>query len=228
MFFDDSWGFVGSTGSIRSMSARRTRTRTTVASNRNTYAQDLIRDVTFDDTPDVDQVGLGRRAHVQGRTSPTAATARCRRAPRRNFIGLFTFPTDATLQRRRRRRPIRSASGSAWASSTSTQIDHRRGSAYPGQVGGQQPADAEPRRALRLAGATPSRQDAIGPRLGFAYDVDRRWQDAHPRRRSARSINITQTRRSCSTLQQRAVIAPTLAYDTAQVTSPADRPARSR
>ena len=34
----------------RSMSARRTRTPTTSPGRRNTYAQDLIRDITFDDT----------------------------------------------------------------------------------------------------------------------------------------------------------------------------------
>ena len=38
-------------------------------------------------------------------------------------------------------------------------------------MAGEQAADAESRRPLRLAGRSPNTKDAIGPRFGVAYDM---------------------------------------------------------
>src|SRR5438046_4019027 len=67
--------------------------------------------------------------------------------------------------------------------------------------------------------ATPAEKNALGPRLGFAYNVAGDGKTL-VRGGVGKVFQYTQTP-ILITLAQRAVIAPTLAYDTAQVTSPA-------
>src|SRR2546428_11751366 len=98
-------------------------------------------------------------------------------------------------------------------------IDHGLGSYAPDTW------TATHRHKLKLGprydwqGATPADKTAFGPRLGFAYNVA---GDGKPLVRGGigKVYQYTQTP-VLITLAQRQVIAPTLAYDTAQVTSPA-------
>src|SRR4029077_4299303 len=67
--------------------------------------------------------------------------------------------------------------------------------------------------------ATPKTKNAIGPRLGVAYDV---LGDGRTLVRGGiGKVYQYQQLAILATLVQRAVITPTLAYDTAQVASPA-------
>ena len=58
-----------------------------IAGPRNTYAQDLIRDITVRRHADVDQVRLGRRSTCSRSAPRAAATARCRRERPRTSPG---------------------------------------------------------------------------------------------------------------------------------------------
>ena len=106
------------TASIRSTSARGTRIRTTTPAPWNSYAQDLIRDFTIDDTLTWIKSGWGGdhtfkagAAYSRNGALPQGTAA--------NFTGLFTLPDQRALQCRRSDDLSVSASASAWASSTS-------------------------------------------------------------------------------------------------------------
>ena len=98
--FDADWKFIGFAGVDPVRRRLAEHPSGLHRGPRNTYAQDLIRDVTIDDSLTWIKSGLGRRtlfkigaAYSRNGALPQGTAA--------NFIGLFTFPTDAPFQRRR-------------------------------------------------------------------------------------------------------------------------------
>ena len=122
--FDDDWKFIGFHG-VEPFDVGSQNTHPDyIAGPRNTYAQDLIRDVNFDDTLTWIKSGWGgeHTFKVGGGVQPQRA--RCRRA-RRPISSACSRSRPTRRSTPATRAPIPIASASAWVSSTSTQIDHR-------------------------------------------------------------------------------------------------------
>jgi hypothetical protein len=216
-FFDNSWRFVGFHGlepfEIGSQNTHPDYT----AGPRNTYAQNVIRDVTFDDALTWVKPGWKGDHTLKAGVSFTRDGA-LPSGTAANFIGTFTFPTD---------RPFNASDpttypfrfGISMGLFDFEAIDHRLGSYVSDKW------SLNNRLTLNLGvrydyqSATPADKNAFGPRLGFAYNVSGDGRTL-VRGGIGKVFQYTQLP-ILITLAQRAVVAPTLAYDTAQVTSPA-------
>jgi hypothetical protein len=215
--FDDNWHFIGFRGvdpfDVGSMNTH----PDYVAGPRNNYTQDLIRDVTLDDTITRVQSGW----HGEHTFKAGMAVGRYGALPQgtaANFTGLFTFPTNAPFDAANPRTyPYRF--GISMGQFDFTEIDHRAS----GYV--QDKWQLHRRLTLNLGvrydwqSATAKTKDAIGPRLGVAYDATGDGKTLI--RGGLGKVYQYQQLAILATLAQRAVISPTLAYDTSQVTSPA-------
>src|SRR5262245_15355569 len=215
--FDADWKFLGY-GSVDPFSVGSQNNHPEyIAGPRTTYAQDLIRDITVDDSLNWIKSGwMGEHSFKFG-----AAYSRNGALPQgtaANFNGTYTFPTVA---------PFNPADPTtypyrfqiAMGQFNFTEIDHR-GSGYVSDKW-----QMNPRLTLNLGvrydyqSATPKTKDGIGPRVGFAYNVMGDGKTVI--KGGFGKVYQYQQLAVLATLVQRAVIAPTITYDTTQVTSPA-------
>ncbi|MSO63277.1 MAG: TonB-dependent receptor [Acidobacteria bacterium] len=215
--FDKDWTFIGFAGIDPFDVGSRNTHPDYNAGVWNSYAQDLIRDITFDDTMTWIKSGWGGD-HTFKAGAAYSRNGALPQGTATNFTGLFTFPTDAPFNAANPTTyPFRF--GISMGQYNFTQIDHRAS----GYV--QDKWQLNNRLTLNIGvrydwqELTKKTKDAIGPRVGVAYDLT---GDGKTLVRGGfgkvyqyQQLNILQT------LLQRSVIAPTFAYDTAQVTSPA-------
>jgi outer membrane receptor protein involved in Fe transport len=216
VIFDDNWKFIG----FRNVDPFDVGSMNThpdyVAGPRNNYTQDLIRDVTFDDTLTWIQSGWGGehsfKAGVQ--FSRNAALPQGTAA---NFIGLYTFPTNVPFNAANAATyPYRF--GISMGQFEFDEIDHRASGYIQDKwaIGHRLTLNLGVRYDWQKA--TPKTKDAIGPRLGVAYDM---LGDGKTLIRGGfGKVYQYQQLSILATLVQRAVISPTLSYDTGQVTAP--------
>ena len=210
--FDSNWKFIGFHG-LDPFDVGSQNTHTDyIAGPRNNYAQELIRDITFDDT----------LTWLAGNHNLKAGMAWSRngalpQGTAANFIGLFTFPGNA---------PFNAANpltypyrfGISMGQFEFKQIDHRASGFVSDKwaIGKKLTLNIGARYDWQKA--TPKTKDAIGPRLGVAYDA---FGDGRTViRGGVGKVYQYQQLAILQTLLQRAVIAPTFAYDTAQVADP--------
>jgi len=215
--FDDNWNFIGFAGIDPFDVGSRNSHPDYNAGVWNSYAQDLIRDITFDDTVTWVKTGWGGDHTFKGGVAYSRNGA-LPQGTATNFTGLFTFPTDAPFNAADPRTyPFRF--GISMGQYDFTQIDHR----YSGYV--QDKWQVNDRLTLNLGvrydyqNLTENTKDAIGPRVGVAYDLGGGGKTLI--RGGFGKVYQYQQLAILQTLLQRSVLAPTLAYDTSQVTSPA-------
>ena len=215
--FDDNWSFIGFAGVDPFNVGAQNNHPDFIAGPRNTYAQDLIRDVTVDDTLTWLKTGWGGdhtfkvgAAYSRNGALPQGTAA--------NFTGLFTFPTDAAFN------PANPATypyrfGISMGQYDFEEIDHRVSGYF------QDKWQVNNRLTLNLGlrydrqDLTPKSKDAFGPRVGVAYEITGDGKTVA--RGGFGKVYQYQQLAVLQALMQRTVIAPTFAYDTTQVTSPA-------
>ena len=211
--FDDDWKFIGFHGIDPFTVGSQNTHPDYIAASRNTYTQDLIRDITVDDT--LTWIAGAHNLKAGAAWSRNGALPQGTAA---NFIGLFTFPTNAPFNvNDPRTYPYRF--GVSMGQFEFDQID-RKASGYVSDkwtVGKQLTLNIGVRYDWQKA--TPETKDAIGPRFGIAYDV--LGDGKTLLRGGVGKVYQYQPLAILATLQQRSVIAPTQAYDTTQVASPA-------
>ena len=187
------------------------------AAPRNNYAQDLIRDITVDDT--LTRIVSGWHGdHTFKAGASWSRNAALPQGTAANFTGLFTFPTNTPFNPADPRTyPFRF--GISMGQFDFEEIDHRAS----GYV--QDKWQIHKRLTLNLGlrydwqSAVEQTRDAFGPRVGVAWDAT---GDAKTLVRGGfGKVYQYQQLAILATLVQRSLVAPTLAYDTAQVTSPA-------
>ncbi len=215
--FDSDWKFIGFAGVDPFNVGSQNTHPDYIAGPRNTYTQDLIRDFNIDDQLTLIKSDWGGQHSfkIGGAYSRNAALPQGTAA---NFIGLFTFPTDVPFNAADPKTyPFRFRV--AMGQYDFDQIDHR-GSGYISdkwQLSRKLTLNVGVRYDWQSA--TKLTKDAIGPRLGVAYDL---LGDSKTLIRGGfGKVYQYQQLAILATLEQRAVISPTLAYDTAQVASPA-------
>jgi hypothetical protein len=211
--FDSNWKFIGFTGRDPFDVGSQNTHPDYIAASRNNYAQDLIRDVTVDDT--VTWIAGSHNLKTGVAFSRNGALPQGTAA---NFIGLITFPTNAPFNAADPRTyPFRF--GISMGQFEFTQIDHRASGFVSDkwQVAKNLTLNLGVRYDWQKA--TPKTKNAFGPRFGIAWDTFGDGKTVV--RGGAGKVYQYQQLAILATLEQRAVIAPTLAYDTAQVTSPA-------
>jgi hypothetical protein len=210
--FDSNWKFIGFEGRDPFDVGSQNSHPDYLAAARNNYAQDLIRDITFDDT--VTWVGGAHNLKTGVAWSRNGALPQGTAA---NFIGLITFPTDVPFNvNDPRTYPFRF--GISMGQYEFTQIDHRASGFVSDkwQVAKNLTLNLGARYDWQKL--TPKTRDAIGPRVGVAWDA---FGDGRTVvRGGAGKVYQYQQLAILATLEQRAVIAPTIAYDTTQVASP--------
>jgi len=215
--FDDNWNFIGFHGIDPFDVGSRNTHPDYNAGVWNSYAQDLIRDLTFDDTLTWVKSGWGGD-HTFKAGVAYSRNGALPQGTATNFTGLFSFPTDAPFnQADPRTYPFRF--GISMGQFEFTQIDHRAS----GYV--QDKWQVNNRLTLNVGvrydwqDLTEKTKDAIGPRVGVAYDLTGNGKTLV--RGGFGKVYQYQQLAVLQTLLQRSVFAPTLAYDTTQVTSPA-------
>jgi outer membrane receptor for ferrienterochelin and colicin len=183
----------------------------------NSYAQDLIRDVTIDDTLTWIKSGWGGD-HTFKVGAAFSRNGALPQGTATNFTGQFMFPTDAPFN-------VANPATYPWRFGISMgqfdfeQIDRRASGFF------QDKWQVNNRLTLNLGvrydwqKITENTKDAIGPRAGVAYDLTGDGKTVV--RGGFGKVYQYQQLAVLQALLQRKVIAPTFAYDTAQVTSPA-------
>jgi outer membrane receptor for ferrienterochelin and colicin len=215
--FDEDWTFIGFAGIDPFDVGSRNSHPDYNAGVWNSYAQDLIRDVTFDDTITWIKSGWGGD-HTFKAGAAFSRNGALPQGTATNFTGLFTFPTDANFNPAiPSTYPFRF--GISMGQYDFEQIDHRWSGYF------QDKWQVSNRLTLNLGvrydwqKITEHTKDAIGPRVGVAYDLIGDGKTLI--RGGFGKVYQYQQLAVLQTLLQRSVIAPTYAYDTTQVTSPA-------
>ena len=178
--FDADWNFIGFAGVDPFDVGSQNNHPDYIAGPRNTYAQDLIRDVTIDDTLSWVKSGWGGD-HMFKVGAAYSRNGALPQGTAVNFTGLFTFPTDANFNAADPTTyPYRF--GISMGQYDFTQIDHRAS----GYI--QDKWQMNNRLTLNIGvrydwqELTENTKDAIGPALRLRLRRDRRRQDADPRR----------------------------------------------
>jgi hypothetical protein len=214
--FDENWGFIGF-GQLDPLTLGPQNSHPDyIAGNRNTYAQNEVRDFTIDDSVTFIQSAAGEHTIKAGANfmrnplQPSGLAA--------NFVGNYQFPTNAPFD-------LASARTYPWRLQVAMgQVDFDiidyRASGYISDkwaVG----RDLTLNIGIRYdwQDAIPETKDAFGPRLGFAYNVG--GADRTVIRGGAGKVYQYQQLAVPALLARGTVIAPTITYDTAQVASPA-------
>ena len=214
-FFDRSWNFIGFHGLEPFDIGSQNTHPDYLAGPRNTYAANYIRDITVDDAVTRIMSGWGGEHSFKAGMSfsrngalPAATAA--------NFIGTYTFPGNTPFNAADKKTyPYRFAV--TMGQFEFREIDHRVG----GYV--QDKFEVGKRLTLNLGvrydwqKAVPIK-NAIGPRIGVAYDATGNGKTLI--RGGVGKVYQYQQLAILTTLAQRAIIAPTLAYDTGQVADP--------
>jgi hypothetical protein len=216
LLFDDNWRFIGFRGiepfDVGAMNVHPDYT----AGPRNNYAQDLIRDVTFDDTLTwVKSSWAGEHTFKTGVT--VSRNAALPQGTAVNFTGQYAFPGNA---------PFNAADPRTYPFRFQIRMGQFDFDQVDYQAGGYVQDKWQIHRRLTLnLGVRYDWQDAVktsdafGPRFGLAYDVTGNGRTLI--RGGAGKVYQYQQLAVLATLAQQAVIAPTFLYDTTQVTSPA-------
>jgi len=211
--FDSNWKFIGFHGHDPFDTGSQNTHPDYIAQSRNNYTQDLIRDITFDDT--LTWVAGSHNLKTGVAWSRNGALPQGTAA---NFIGLITFPTDAPFNvNDPRTYPFRF--GISMGQFEFTQIDHRASGFVSDKWQVAKNVTLNVGARYDRQKATPKTKDAIGPRLGVAWDTFGDGKTVV--RGGVGKVYQYQQLSILATLEQRSVIAPTLAYDTTQVASPA-------
>jgi opacity protein-like surface antigen len=218
LLFDDNWKFIGFHG-IDPLDVGSMNEHPDYAAGPNTtYTQDLIRDYTFDDTLTWIKSGwAGEHSFKIGAGwSKNSAVPQGTAA---NFIGNYEFPENTPFDAATARTyPFRFTI--SMGQFEFEEIDHRA-NAYISdkwQVSKKLTLNVGVRYDWQKA--TPKTDNAFGPRLGVAYDLLGNGKTLI--RGGVGKVYQYQQLAILADLQRRAVIAPTLAYDTGEVASPAD------
>ena len=215
--FDADWNFIGFAGVDPFDVGSQNTHPDYIAGPRNTYAQDLIRDVTIDNTLSWVKSGWGGD-HMFKVGAAYSRNGALPQGTAVNFTGVFTFPTNANFN------PADPTTypyrfGISMGQYDFEQIDHRAS----GYI--QDKWQVNSRLTLNIGvrydwqELTENTKDAIGPRFGFAYDATGDGKTVI--RGGFGKVYQYQQLAVLQTLLQRTVMAPTFAYDTTQVTSPA-------
>ncbi len=215
LLFDDGWGFIGYRG-LEPFDIGSANTHPDyLAGPRNNYAQDLIRDFTFDDTLTWIKNGW-RGDHTFKAGVAASRNAALPQGTATNFTGQYDFLTNANFNAAipstyPRRFQIRMGQFDF------EEIDHMAS----GFV--QDKWQIHKRLTLNIGvrydwQKLVKTKDAFGPRLGVAYDLTGSGKTVV--RGGVGKVFQYQALNISATLAQQPVVAPTFLYDTTQVTSP--------
>lgn len=214
--FDDNWKFIGFRGEPFAVGSQNSHPDY-LAGNRNTYAQNEVRDFTLDDSVTLVKSGWGGEHTVKTGFSfmrnplhPSGSAA--------NFIGNYSFPTNT---------PFNAANPRTYPWRFQIAMGQVDFNVVDYRVGGYISDKWAVSRNLTLnigvrydwQDAVPDTRNAFGPRFGFAYNVG--GADRTVIRGGVGKVYQFQQLAVLATLARGTVIAPTVTYDTAQVTSPA-------
>jgi hypothetical protein len=217
LLFNDNWKFIGFSGIDPFAVGSQNTHPDFIAGPRNTYAQDLIRDINLDDTFTWIKSGWGGE-HSFKFGAGYSRNAALPQGTAANFTGLFTFPTDAPFDPSDPTTyPYRF--GISMGQYDFTEIDHRSSGYISDKWQINRKLTLNIGARYDYQSATPKTKDGVGPRFGVAYDVTGDGKTLI--RGGFGKVYQYQQLAILATLVQRSVLSPTLSYDTTQVTSPA-------
>jgi hypothetical protein len=215
VIFDDNWKFIGF-GQLDPLTLGPQNSHPDyIAGNRNTYAQNEVRDFTVDDsityvTPGGQHTLKAGFGYMRNPLQPSGSGA--------NFVGNYMFPTNTPFNPANPRTyPWRFQL--AMGQVDFDVVDYRA-SGYVSDkwaVGRNLTLNLGVRYDWQ--DAVPETKNAFSPRLGFAYNVG--GADHTVIRGGAGKVYQYQQLAVPALLARGTVIAPTITYDTAQVASPA-------